>query len=141
MRRSRWIALLVVIAVVLIPVVFVAGIYATHPRNQNRFMAQLSNEAFPRAWSTFMSEHDENFFVKEGDRACSFLSQQPIAGIRQSRSYQLSSLMDRYLAETKEDSDWSMGATDFSPRRVVATSAWNNLCQATLLIHQPYRPW
>ena len=132
---------MVVIGIVALPMVFVAGIYVTHPRNEGRFLAQLSNSAFPRVWTTFLSDHDNAFFVKEGDRACTWLAAQPMAWVRNAPKYQLQNVMDRYLAETKQDTDWDMGATDFAARRVVATSAWNNLCEATLLIHQPFTPW
>jgi hypothetical protein len=141
MRRTRWIGVLGVLGILAIPFVFVAGIYATHPRNEGRFIAQLNNTDFPHVWNSFLADHDNAFFLKEGDRACAWLRQQPIAFVRTSSKYQLGNVMDRYLAQTKQDVDWDMGSTDFAARRVVAVSAWNNLCEGTLLLHQPYTPW
>jgi hypothetical protein len=124
---------------VLLPLVFVAGIYATHPRSENAFIGELHDSSFPRVWAAFVDQHDDDFLITEGDRACNWLSAQPMALTRSSSRYEMGNVMDRYLTETQEDPDWQFG--DFAARRVVAAAAWNHLCEATLLMHRPYHPF
>jgi hypothetical protein len=139
--RARWIAVWAVAAAVLLPMVFVAGIYVTHPRNESGFIGQLHSASLPDVWITFVDDHDDTFLIEEGDRACRWLSAQPLPFMSSANKYELENMMDRYLAETKEDPDWDMRGANFAGRRVVAASAWNHLCQATMLIHRPYHPF
>lgn len=138
--RARWIAVWVVAAIVVLPMLFVAGIYVTHPRNEGQFIGQLHKSTLPPVWTSFVEDHDDKFLIDEGDRACKWLSDQPIAFLSSAQKYELAHVMDRYLAETKQDPDWDMGS-DFAARRLVAAAAWNDLCQATMLIHRPYHPF
>jgi hypothetical protein len=138
--RARWIVTWVVAALVLLPVAFVAGIFVTHPRDEAQFIGELNNASFPQVWTSFVDSHDADFLIYEGDRACTWLSSQPYGLLRSAQKYQLTDVLDRYLAETKQDDEWTIG-DNFAGRRVVATSAWNHLCAATRLVHQPYRPF
>jgi hypothetical protein len=50
--------------------------------------------------------------------------------------------MDRYLDETSNvDPAWELPHTDFEGRRLAAAAGWTHLCEATMLVHQPYNPW
>lgn len=121
---------------------FVAGIYITHPRNEDRFIAAMDRSDYPQDWLTFVNERDDAFFLREGDRACSWLAAQSIAGLRSGDSYTLQSRMNEYLDETSNvDGAWELNDTVFAGRRLVAASAWNNLCGATLIVHRPYEPF
>lgn len=138
--RARWIIAGVVAAVVLLPMVFVAGIYVTHPRKEGQFIGELHNSSLPDVWTSFVGDHDDKFLIEEGDRACHWLSDQPYALFSNASRYQLASLMERYLAETQEAPDWDFDG-HFSPRRLVAAAAWSHLCEATVLVHRTYRPF
>lgn len=139
--RSRKTLLWIVTAMIVLPMLFVAGIYITHPRNEGRFMAAMERSDFPHDWQTFVDERDEAFFLHEGDRACSWLAAQSIAGLRGGDSYTLQARMNQYLDQTSNvNSAWELDDTEFAGRRLVAASAWNNLCGATLIVHQPYHP-
>jgi hypothetical protein len=138
--RARWIVAGVVAAIVLLPMVFVAGIFVLHPRSENQFIGELHNDTLPEVWTSFVDQHDEGFLIDEGDRACRWLSDQPFALFSNARRYQLASLMERYLAETQEDPGWDFDGR-FSPRRLVAAAAWSHLCEATVLVHRPIHPW
>lgn len=140
--RARRIAIVVLAAILVLPAAFVAGIYVFHPRNEAGFMAEISRPDLPRAWSAFLDEHDKRFFVVEGDRACDWLSEQPVALMRSDPRYEPSALLDRYLAMTGDASgEWNTADGIVPARRMVATSAWNHLCQATLILHRPYHPF
>jgi hypothetical protein len=138
--RARWIIAGALAAVVLLPLVFVAGIYATHPRDESAFVGTLHNASFPDVWTTFVDAHDDKFLITEGDRACEWLKAQPMALTRTSPRFEMANVLDRYLTETQENRDWIVGE-GFAARRLVAVAAWNNLCEATLLMHRPYRPF
>ena len=137
--RARWIIAGVVAAIVLLPMVFVAGIYVLHPRSENQFIGELHNDTFPEVWTSFVAQHDDEFLIDEGNRACSWLSAQPYPLFSNSSRYQLASLMERYLAETRESPGWDLQGR-FAPRRLVAAAAWSHLCEATVLVHRPLRP-
>ena len=135
-------AIAVLAAILVLPAAFIAGIYVFHPRSEAGFMAQLQRGDLPKEWAAFVDDHDQKFFVTEGDRACNWLSAQPVALMRTDPRYEPSALMERYLATTGEASaEWNEEESDVPARRMVATSAWNHLCEATLLIHRPYHPF
>ena len=137
--RSRKTILWIVTSLLVLPMLFVAGIYITHPRSEDEFMASMQRADYPQEWLEFVSDRDESFFLHEGDRACHWLRQQSIAGMRTSHSYTLKARMDEYLDETANvDSAWELDETVFAGRRLVAAAAWNHLCGATLIVHRPY---
>ena len=50
--------------------------------------------------------------------------------------------MNRYLDETSNvNAAWELTETTFAGRRLVAAAAWNYLCAATMIVHQPYNPF
>lgn len=138
--RARWIIAGAAAALVLLPLVFIGGVYATHPRNEGQFIAELGNQELPVVWTSFADDHSPKFMLTEGDRACAWLSAQPMALFRQSERYQLATLMERYLAETAGDPEWNFHG-QFPARRLVAAAAWSHLCQATLIMHEPHNPF
>lgn len=118
---------------------FVAGIYITHPRNEDRFLAAVDRSDYPHDWQKFVAARDQSFFLHEGDRACDWLAAQSIAGFHGGDSYSLHARMSRYLDETSNvDSAWELSGTVFAGRRLVAGAAWNYLCGATMVVHQRY---
>jgi hypothetical protein len=121
---------------------FVAGIYITHPRDEDQFMAAMQRADYPQDWLEFVSERDDSFFLHEGDRACQWLREQSIPAFRQAESLSLQARMTRYLDETSNvDGAWELDETVFAGRRLVAAAAWNNLCAATLIVHRQYDPF
>jgi len=142
MRRHRKAILWTVTTLLVLPMLFVAGLYITHPRDEDQFMAAMSRSDYPEDWQKFVAEQGEAFFLAEGDRACRWLSDQSVAGFSTSDAASLHARMDRYLDETSNvDPAWKLPHTNFNGRRLVASAGWNNLCEATLLVHQPYNPW
>lgn len=140
--RSRKTILWVVTSLVVLPMLFVAGIYITHPRDEDRFLAAMDRSDYPEDWLKFVNERDKSFFLHEGDRACRWLSKQSIAGLNKGESYTLQARMNRYLDETSNvNSAWELNETVFAGRRLVAGAAWNYLCGATMIVHQPYNPF
>lgn len=142
MREHRKAILWTVTTLLVLPMLFVAGLYITHPRDEDQFMAAMNRSDFPDDWQAFVDDQGEAFFLDEGDRACRWLSDQSVAGLSGNDSVSLHNRMDRYLDETSNvDPAWELPNTDFEGRRLVAAAGWNNLCEATLLVHQPYNPW
>jgi hypothetical protein len=140
--RSRKTILWVVTSLLVLPMLFVAGIYITHPRSEDQFLASMQRADYPQEWLEFVSDRDDEFFLHEGDRACHWLREQSIAGLRTGNSVSLRALMDEYLDVTANvDSAWELDETVFAGRRLVAASAWSNLCGATLIVHRPYHPF
>ena len=140
--HKRKAILWVVTSILVIPMLFVAGIYITHPRNEDQFMAAMQRADYPHDWLTFVADQDESFFLHEGDRACHWLRHQSFAGLRKAEDLTMQARMDQYLDETSNvDGAWELSDTIFAGRRLVAASAWNNLCGATMIVHRPYTPF
>lgn len=138
-RKHRKAILWTVTSLLVLPMLFVAGIYITHPRNEGRFMAAMERADFPDDWQAFVADRGEDFLLTEGDRACDWLSDQSFALLNGSDSVSLQNRMNRYLDETSNvNAAWVLSETTFDGRRLAAAAGWNYLCEATLLVHQPY---
>ena len=62
-RKHRKAILWTVTSLLVLPMLFVAGIYITHPRNEDRFMAAMDRADYPDDWLAFVAERGEAFFL------------------------------------------------------------------------------
>lgn len=142
-RARRLLAGLVGLTV-LLALVGVWQFRAHHPRDEVAYVAYLRQfpgavevgengdvDAALAAASRFTT--GPNALVAAGDHACTWLSQQPYAGLRSGPRFRVAALSDRYLRTSP-----TRGWTGYPDSFAVTAGAWAYLCPGTLDLHKPH---
>jgi hypothetical protein len=139
MRKAGYVVACFVILVALALVAIVVGEHATHPRDEDAYIAYLHGDYDADAGQTQEAVGElppTTALVAEGDRACNWLGDQPTALWRTSNDYRFPALMARYRHAVRgSELTWGDAPPD---HYTVATAAWAHLCPATWQLHKPH---
>jgi hypothetical protein len=115
-------------------------VYFTHPRDDAAFLANLHRTGTSTSWEKAFSVQTDAYFVLQGEDACDWLGDQGLALWRTEDFWQLDAVTGRY-AETADlqDADlWGSMPAAKRARSQVARYAFDSICGATYVFHQPH---
>jgi hypothetical protein len=118
-------------------VAVVVSVHITHPRDESAYLAYLEAYGDAESDQPIADLAPAHSLVEEGDRACSWLGDQPVALWRTGRKYRFGWVMDRYMSQQGDRPVvWGSGSPG---RSAVVAGAWSHLCPATWELHQPHQ--
>jgi hypothetical protein len=128
-----------------IVVLFVAGtmvaLWIKYPRDERAFLHHVHRSVWDEGW--VFDGADDAFLLAEGEKACTWLQDQPFAWWRRGAEWSNQARITQYLDQTAVDGDeWSFSGGDLQDKRaVVAAQAWLRLCGASMELREPHNPF
>ncbi|MEU1840297.1 hypothetical protein [Micromonospora chersina] len=137
MRKRLWVILGLAVAGVLAVPVAVLGVHVTHRRDEDRYLAYLTQYGDRQSDEPLQVLPPTADLIAEGDLACDWLREQPYALWRHDPQYRELAIYQRYLEQVGDRSPkWGNTLPDL---RSVTGAAWNYLCPADRELRQPRR--
>ncbi len=131
-----------VILVLAVGLAVVAFVHVQHPRDEEAFLSYVHESSAVGGRYDFEGV-DDDFLIAEGDAACRWLQEQPLALYRRGGEWTMGSVLDRFTQESGLPSDaWDFGhQTMQANREVVAGLAWSFLCGASRELRETHNPF
>lgn len=135
MRKASYVVGSLAITFVLLVMATVIGVYVTHPRDEQGYVAYL--QKYGRGHAKDRPELPPTAaLVVEGKAACAWLGDQSPALWRTGNAHRFPAVMTRYQHATAgHRAAWGDARPDHLS---VATAAWHYLCPATWQLHKPH---